>query len=145
MPKGGKDPTESLPDHIDVIHQAKKELLRLDRGAAAELVDTLELRAENRHLPRNDEALPVGKGQNLRCIRTTYGGSEYRLAYMLVEPVQQESPRARAVVVEISESRPIRFVGLLAQLKNQTKFRLGKTAWKRSEMWLEEHPDYRRA
>jgi len=132
-----------LPEHVHVVEQAQRELLRFkDRGAAPTLIEAFVRRSHEGQFLREDEPLPIGKGQTLRAIRKSYQGSEYRLIYMQVRGVV--SRRSERVVVAVVK-RPIRFVGLLAWQKKQPRVGgRGKTAWARSQEWLRAHPDYER-
>jgi hypothetical protein len=136
----------SLPDDIDLVDPAKREIAKLkDPAAAASLLEALVRRSKDQHLPREDEALPLGKGRSLRSIRITYARSEYRLIYMLVRHSEKTPQEKGERIVVAAVRRPIRFVGLLAWRKNQPKVGArGNTAWTRSEEWLADNPNYRR-
>lgn len=142
---GGSPP--GLPPNGVLSGWAQRELLKLrPRPAQAALFEAFGRRCEGRHLVREDEYLPIGKGRSLRSIRTTFSGSEYRLIYAQVRPIGSRGSRAPTAVAVRIEARPLRFVALLAWAKKRANVGdRGNTAWERSERWLEAHPGYERA
>jgi hypothetical protein len=131
-----------LPNNGLVTDRVMKELGKLDPGAVATLIEGFGRRCGDRHLPREDKPVPLGKGKALAETRVSYDRCEYRLVYMIVRPARQLSGSTKMVAVS---ARPIRFVGVLPIKKKQVKLGFyGKTAWARSEAWLAENPGYER-
>jgi hypothetical protein len=133
---------EHLPPNGFVTERAQKELARFDLAAVATLVETFGRRCQDRHLPREDKPVPVGKGRVLAETRISYQGCEYRLIYMIVRPAGSSGAKSTRVVIS---ARPIRFVGVLSVNKKGNKLGVhATTAWKRSETWLSENLGYER-
>lgn len=140
-------PASRLPDSGQLSAWAAKEVKRLTpKAAQATLLEVFSRRCDGSDLlPREDEPLPVGKGQTLRSIRTTLGSNQYRLIYFQVKPRSEGSGRVSKVALSV-EARRLRFVGLLAWQKKRTNVgKKGSVAWHRSQIWLDENPGYERA
>jgi hypothetical protein len=145
--KDGGDEPPRLPPNGVLTAWAAKELAKLKPvPARAALFETFGRRCLDRHLPREDEPLPLGKGRSLRSIRATLEGSEFRLIYAQVRPVKSGGQAGPETAVAVSvEALPVRFVGLVAWAKKRARVGdKGELAWRRSELWLAQHPDYRR-
>jgi mRNA-degrading endonuclease RelE of RelBE toxin-antitoxin system len=134
-----------LPPSAVLHKNAVKDLKRLDPAAAASLLEAFTGRCLERHLPRQDEALPTGKGRGLRSIRITYCGGEFRLIYATVRPAKSPASK-RPGATRRPGARPIRFLGLLAWSKKQDRVGSPRaaTAWARADAWFADHPEYRR-
>lgn len=134
-PDGPRLPPQATLSGFAVQDLKKK----VDAPGSAALVEAFFRRAKEQHRPREDETLPLGKGRKLHSIRTTLDGNEYRLIYGRVRAKKGSTPAASA-----ASEHPIRFVALLAWAKKRRRLVAddGATAWRRLELWLEEHPDY---
>jgi hypothetical protein len=140
-------PTTKLPDSGVLTSWAAKDIKKLTPAAAgAALLETFGRRCSGGDLlEKEDEPLPVGRGQTLRSIRTRLGNNRYRLIYFQVRPKNAKNPAPQTTQVALSVSR-LRFVGLLAWEKKRTNVgEKGGVAWKRSELWLKDHPEFERA
>jgi hypothetical protein len=144
--KDGGNPDSRLPPNAVLTEQASREIRKLDKAGGASLLETFSRRCSGDDLlPREDEPLKIGRSRMLHATRTTYGKCEYRLIYFKVKARNHPGTGVTTVVLKV-DSTPIQFVGVLAWVKKRTAVgsARGTTAWRRTEQWLEDHPEYLR-
>jgi hypothetical protein len=141
-----------VPENARLLKQAAKELLKMDVGHRAALLDAFGRVCRGTQKRDEDEDLPIGKGKKLRAVRTSYQGSSLRLIYARVTDVSDEDDgeildpdgHSDASMDLVAGGELTVFLGLHAWSKkrNDMPTDVGEKAWDRLQSWLQVNPGF---